>query len=186
MTIICPWCSAFVTGSSARCPDCDCACEQPSPLVSGGAVARSAPRSAQGGITPFLFFMISSLFAVCLSLMLQQMPLPSFGGAAPQHDMAPRYDDPQMQAVWLRGLGAVRTALNTPAYRGLTSAYVQRSAGNVTTLCGTVDGSAGTGAITGMHFLSISGNASGTMIEGSSYAFPILWARLCSPQQGSW
>jgi len=49
-----------------------------------------------------------------------------------------------------------------------------------------VDGSAGTGAVAGMHFLSISGNASGTMIEGSSYAFPILWARLCSPQQGSW
>jgi hypothetical protein len=186
MAMICSWCSAAVLGKPSRCPDCDFACDQSAPQTSGATAKRAAARSVRGGVAPFLFFMISSIFAVCMSLMLQQMPLPCFGGTAPQQDAAPRYNDPQMQGVWLRGLGSVRTALNAPAYRGLTSAYVQRSGGHLTTLCGTVDGSAGTGASAGMHFLSISGKAAGTMIEGSSYAFPILWARLCSPQQASW
>lgn len=187
MAIICSWCSALIIGGCARCPGCDFACNQPAERAGSDAAADTPLRSAQGGIAPLLFFMMSSLFAVCLSMILQQMPLGSFGDQTPPiQETAPRYDDPQLQAIWLRGLGAVRTALNGPAYRGFTSAFVRRSAGNMTTVCGTVDGSAGTGAIAGMHFLSISGNAADTMIEGKTSSFPVLWSRLCDPQAGSW
>jgi len=177
MAIICPWCSSVILGRRSLCPDCGFACGEIT--ASGNAMAATRKASA----SPILLFLTLFLFALCLSLMLQQLPL---GGTQPQEAPAPRYADARMQTTLVQGESAVRTALNAPAYRGFGTSFVQRSAGSVMTLCGTVNGSDGSAALSGTRFLSIGGRGVATVIEARTPSFGTLWSRLCAAPQGSW
>lgn len=177
MAIICPWCSSVILGRRSLCPDCGFACGE----IAASGSALAAPREASA--SPILLFLTFFLFALCLSVMLQRLPL---GGAQTQEAAAPRYADARMQTTLVQGESAVRTALNAPAYRGFGRSFVQRSAGSVMTLCGTVDGSDGSAALSGTRFLSIGGSRTTTVVEAQTPGFATLWSRLCTAPQGGW
>ncbi|GAB0119934.1 hypothetical protein [Acidisoma sp. 7E03] len=181
MAIICPWCTAVIPGRHSRCPGCGYGgCE--SAIAPGASLITGyAPRAAGLG-HHLLAFIASALCAICFAISLQPgaMLTPATQRAAP-HTL-----DSRLQTSLIQAEAAVRHALNAPDYRGFADAFVQRSAGGLLAICGTIDGSAGSGALAGTRFLSVAGIMTMTRFEATSPDFARLWSRLCTVSARSW
>jgi hypothetical protein len=63
---------------------------------------------------------------------------------------------------------------------------VQRSAGNVLTLCGEQEDAQQGGEIVEQRFLSVPGSGDQTVLEFVNPSFAVLWGRLCVSRDETW
>lgn len=169
----CMWCESEIRASSKSCPECGL--DHPISAVP----ATRAKQAARSSRRLFL-----SLLAVPLMLSVAYAAhshfVPAADGAvitASSTPVPPGVTDPVQRGVWLNGERALRLALANPSFDGFQQSYVQTSAGQLVSFCGTIP----TGSFTGMRFLSIAGDSARTVIEGRDPGFATLWARLCGP-----
>ncbi|GAB0118590.1 hypothetical protein [Acidisoma sp. 7E03] len=124
--------------------------------------------------------MLSAAFAAHLQLTPQDDAVPAPAAVTAPVQVASALPagitDPVQRGVWLNGERAVRLALADPSFDGFQQSYVQASAGQLVSLCGTIP----SGSFVGMRYVSIAGDTAKTAIEGRDPAFDTLWTRLCS------
>lgn len=127
------------------------------------------------------------LSGVGYGAIIQSASLASLLALAPPapHGAARHYADSSMQAVWLAGQHALTGLPGAPVLDPAAS-FVERSAGDILSFCGTVAQPEPGGAAAVEHVISMWGTARQTVFEMTSPVFPVLWRRLCEQTRSSW
>jgi hypothetical protein len=119
------------------------------------------------------------------SAVIQFSGVMSLMALSPPASPGPRYLDSAREHVWLAGQETLSHLASGPILQPASS-FVERSAGNILSLCGTVENREPNGQNAEQHVVSLWGVAQETVFETTSVTFPVLWQRLCEAAPSAW
>ncbi len=192
----CPWCDLAVARNATVCASCGVGLTDDCPPSLNAALmddeyppSLSPALMADGPSSPSPARRRHSL-----ALWLAPLLLPVIGGfgfhalalstpaqasTEAQTPALVHYSDAVEQNVWMTGQAALRRTVGETGDVHIVSSFVQRSAGNILSLCGEVEQRQADGQMEDQHFVSMWGSTQQTVLEMTNETFPVLWQRLC-------
>ena len=170
----CVWCETEVRADAVLCPECGL--QNPAGTPRGGSTAVRRGRRVLLAVLAVPLMLSAAYAAHIGTLPLLPSDTSSAGLEKAAAIAAPTETDPVREAVWEDGQRAVRMALHQPGFTKFQSSFVYASAGSILTMCGQIPGTVGYASDTGEErFISVFGQAAGTVLEGTDSSFGVLW-----------
>jgi hypothetical protein len=170
----CLWCDSFIDQNVKVCPECSCLNAEPK--------VRTRHGTRTGVVLGLLALplMVSLAFASRLEHSVMDGPSSSTVAAVVAQPVAPQrvvtFANPVEQATWVNGQRSLGLLLGKSSY----TAFMSTGAGNVVSLCGTVQGTIGYQTKSGrQRYISVFGRPDGTVLETQDPSFQVLWTRVC-------
>lgn len=173
MAIICPWCTAAVTGRRRECPDCG--------MLLGPLARPEMPAMPPRHRSPLPLWLLVLLPVAGTTLLPIGMLALYRQPATTVAVVVPRYAEPRQERVWERGFEALRAAVGPLHARSRRTSFVSISAGHLMTFCSRSTPDTPEGVPARRWFLALWGDASLAALQYAKPGFSVLWARLCTP-----